>query len=78
VPYDDSNRRGIFEPVCTHPGHLRQGLARALMREGLARLQALGAVDVVVGTGDREAANQLYDGIGFTERQRKTIWQLER
>ena len=30
IPYDEANRLGIFEPVCTHPDHLRRGLARAL------------------------------------------------
>ena len=40
IPYDDANRRGIFEPVCTHPDHRRKGLAQALMHEGLLRLKA--------------------------------------
>ena len=36
VNYDPNNHFGIFEPVCTHPAHLRKGLARALMLEGCA------------------------------------------
>lgn len=75
IPYDEANRRGIFEPVCTHPNHQRQGLARALMLEGLRRLHALGAVDVTVGTGDMIPANRLYDSMGFTEVQKGHVWR---
>src|SRR5690606_21587331 len=35
IPFDQHNRRGIFEPVCTHPDHRQKGLAQALMQEGL-------------------------------------------
>ena len=42
IAYDGANRRGIVEPVCTHPDHRRNGLARALIREGLTRLEARG------------------------------------
>jgi len=75
VPYDSDNCAGIFEPVCTHPDHLRRGLARALMIEGLRRLTAIGATDVQVETGDREAANRLYDAIGFEDVYRGTVWR---
>jgi GNAT superfamily N-acetyltransferase len=67
IPFNRDMFYGIFEPVCTHPDHQRQGLAKALMIEGLYRLKALGAKDVYVGTGDQIAANKLYDSIGFTE-----------
>jgi GNAT superfamily N-acetyltransferase len=73
----DANRRGIVEPVCTHPAHLRKGLARALMAEGLRRLQALGAVEVTVDTGDAEAANTFYDAVGFTEGYKGYIWRKQ-
>ncbi len=75
VPYDDANRRGIFEPVCTHPDHQRRGLAKALMQAGLLRLQALGAVDVTVDTGDMTPANRLYDSLGFTEAYKGYAWE---
>jgi ribosomal protein S18 acetylase RimI-like enzyme len=75
VPYDETNRRGIFEPVCTHPDHQRKGLAKALMQEGLLRLKARGAVDVTVDTGDMTPANQLYDSLGFTEAYKGYSWQ---
>ena len=75
IPYDEANRRGIFEPVCTHPNHRRKGLAQALMHEGLLRLRALGAVDATVDTGDMEAANALYTSIGFTEAYQGYSWR---
>ncbi len=75
IPYDPVNRRGIFEPVCTHPDHRRKGLAQALMQEGLLRLRAMGAVDVTVDTGDMIPANRLYDSLGFTEAYKSYLWR---
>lgn len=75
VTYDEVNRRGIFEPVCTHPDHRRKGLARALMFEGMCRLKALGATDLYVNTGDDVAANALYEDVGFTEAYEGHIWR---
>jgi GNAT superfamily N-acetyltransferase len=74
VPYNDVNRYGVFEPVCTHPDHQRKGLARSLMQEGLCRIKAIGAADVYVGTGDQIAANKLYDSMGFTEAYKDYKW----
>lgn len=77
IPYDETNRRGIFEPVCTHPDHRQKGLAQALMQEGLLRLRALGAVEATVDTGDMLPANRLYDSLGFTEAYRGWTWRKE-
>jgi mycothiol synthase len=74
ITWDPGNRRGIFEPVCTHPDHRRRGLARALMQEGLRRLQALGALNCHVETGDMAPANALYEAVGFTESYRGHCW----
>jgi ribosomal protein S18 acetylase RimI-like enzyme len=75
IPYDAPNRRGIFEPVCTHPAHRRRGLAQSLMVIGLHRLQAMGARDVTVETGDMLPANRLYDSLGFTEVATWRVWR---
>jgi mycothiol synthase len=75
IPYDETNRRGIFEPVCTHPDHQRKGLAGALMQEALLRLRAIGAVDATVDTGDMLPANRFYDSMGFTEAYKGHAWR---
>jgi ribosomal protein S18 acetylase RimI-like enzyme len=62
VWFDEANRAGTFEPVGTRSSQQRRGLARALLHEGLHRLQALGALTaLVVSASDSEAANRLYD-----------------
>jgi GNAT superfamily N-acetyltransferase len=75
IAYDDANGRGIVEPVCTHPDHRRNGLARALILEGLTRLEARGAVEATVETGSREAANALYAGLELTGAYRSSTWR---
>ncbi|MCB8981894.1 MAG: GNAT family N-acetyltransferase [Ardenticatenaceae bacterium] len=75
IPYDAVNRRGIFEPVCTHPAHQRRGLGIALMQEGLHRLAQLGAEDVIVETGQAVAANALYNSLGFDQTVAGFYWR---
>jgi mycothiol synthase len=45
---DQANQVGLFEPVGTRPAFRRMGLATALVREGLRRLQAQGATRALV------------------------------
>lgn len=74
--YDDVNRAGLFEPVGCHPDHQRKGLATAMMREGLRRLQQLGATRALVATSRRnQAANALYESLGFRATERKWYWK---
>jgi mycothiol synthase len=47
--YDDATRTVYIEPVATVPEHQRKGLARAVITEGLRRVQRLGAVRAFVG-----------------------------
>ena len=75
VIYDEANRRGLFEPVCTHPAHRRKNLAQDLMREGLRRAAALGAIEMTVETGDMIPANALYDSLGFSEVYKGFAWK---
>lgn len=60
--YDDVTRTGYFEPVGTAPEHQRRGLARALLTEGLGRVQRLGGKRAFVG-GYSVAANALYRSV---------------
>jgi mycothiol synthase len=73
--YEETNRFGLFEPVCTHPDHRGKGLASTLMFEGIHRVKALGAIDVYVATGDMEPANKLYESVGFTEVYKGYYWR---
>lgn len=78
VAWEPTHRRAIFEPVCTHPDHLRKGLAKALMQEGLSRAASMGARDITVDTGDMAAANALYDSLGFDVTRRGYVWRHDR
>lgn len=63
---DPVNKVGLFEPVGTHPEFQRQGLGRAVMFEGLRRMQAAGmATAIVCADGVNLAARRLYDSVGF-------------
>lgn len=62
VWYDDVTRTGMFEPVGIMPEHQRRGLGRAVMVEGLRRLERLGGTLAVVG-GYSIAANALYASV---------------
>jgi mycothiol synthase len=63
---DPLSRVGLFEPVGTHPDFLRKGLGRAVMLEGLRRLQQSGMRQAIVSTyEDNQAAIKLYESTGF-------------
>ena len=70
--YDAANRIGHFEPVGTRPEFAGQGFARAVVMEGLRRLQAKGATTALIGTASVNApALRTYAACGFqfVERQ---------
>jgi len=63
---DQFNQVGLFEPVGTHPDFQRKGLGRAVMQEGLHRLQERGMKNAIVSTfEDNAAAIKLYGSLGF-------------
>ncbi len=63
---DMENGVGHFEPVGTHPEHRRQGLARAVLEEGLRRMKQWGmSVAHVCVAHDNAAAQALYTSLGF-------------
>jgi GNAT superfamily N-acetyltransferase len=75
ICWDDVNKLGIIEPVCTHPDHRRKHLASTLIRIGLQCLTDIGGNQVVVSTGPMEPANRLYESIGFEEKAIGHIWE---
>ena len=60
--YDETTRSGYFEPVGTTPEHQRNGLARALLCEGMRRLKHLGAT-LCMTAGGTPPANALYQAV---------------
>ena len=55
-------RSAYFEPVATYTPYQRRGLAKAVMMEGLRRVQKLGATMAFVG-GYSQEANALYTAV---------------
>jgi GNAT superfamily N-acetyltransferase len=74
--FDDVTRTGSFEPVGTVPAHQHQGLGKAVMTEGLRRLQRLGATQATVGSYS-ERAGALYASMGFTAYDLGERWIKE-
>lgn len=63
---DPVNKIGDFGPVGARPAYRRQGLTRAVLLEGLRRMQAYGMDRVCLSTGESNTpAIRLYESIGF-------------
>lgn len=63
---DTVNGVGLFEPVGTHPRFQRRGLGKAMLLEGLHRLQAAGLrTATVCAECHNPAAMRLYESVGF-------------
>ena len=73
---DDVTRSAYFEPVATIPSHQRRGLGKAVMTEGLRRLQRMGATLALVG-GYSPEANALYRAVMGAEHELNEPWVRE-
>jgi GNAT superfamily N-acetyltransferase len=63
---DPVTKVGLFEPVGTHPDFQHKGLGKAIVTEGLRRLQAQGMKQAIVCTEyNNPAALKLYESAGF-------------
>lgn len=71
--FDDVTRTGAFEPVGTIPEHQRRGLGKAVMTEGLRRLQRLGATMAYVASSG-PGGHTLYAAAGFTDYELHGPW----
>ena len=76
VWFDDVTRTAVFEPVGTHPHHRKRGLGKAVMSEGLRRVQKLGATLATVSSYS-PGAHALYESMGFTEFDLLEPWIKE-
>ncbi len=74
---DEANGIGLFEPVGTRFAYRRQGLARALVLEGLRRFRARGMHTALIGTASfNQPAEAAYLSCGFEIVDRE--WQYSR
>jgi len=74
--FDDATRAGSFEPVGTAPEYQRLGLGKAVIHEGLHRLERMGAEIAFVGSGS-EGASAFYTSIGFSQSDLSEMWTKE-
>jgi mycothiol synthase len=74
--FDDATRTVYIEPVATVPEHLRKGLARAVIAEGLQRVQRMGAVRAFVG-GMEPGPDALYSSTLSPECDTLEQWVKE-
>jgi GNAT superfamily N-acetyltransferase len=72
--FDDATRSAYIEPVATVPEHLRRGLARATITEGLLQLQQMGAVRALV-IGYEPGPNALYAATLSPIHEKSEQWQ---
>lgn len=72
--FDDVTRTGMFEPVGVAPEHQQRGLGKAILSEGLHRLQKLGATLAVV-TGSSAAATALYGRVFSPQFMLVEVWE---
>jgi len=76
VRMDPVSRIAEFEPVGTHPNYRKLGLGKALLCEGIQRLRKYDPTMICIsGAATTEAANRLYDSIGFVEKVEVLQWQ---
>jgi mycothiol synthase len=76
VRIDPVSRLAELEPVGTHPDYRKLGLARAVICEGLHRLQKYEpSLICIPGAAATEAANRLYDSVGFTRKTEVHTWR---
>ena len=76
VRIDPVSRMAELEPVGTHPDYRKLGLARSVICEGLHRLQKYCPSSMcILGAAPSEAANRLYESIGFTEKTEVHLWR---
>jgi len=73
--FDPQSRTGLFEPLGTRPACRGMGLGKAVMLEGLRRLQKLGArVAFVTAVHDNLGARRLYESLGFETVNRERLY----
>jgi mycothiol synthase len=74
---ENGSNTGQVEPMGVRPDLQQRGLGRAILLEGLQRLQALGAATALIDSdGENEPSRGLYEAVGF--RVASTVWKYRR
>ncbi|MFW9922535.1 MAG: GNAT family N-acetyltransferase [Candidatus Thorarchaeota archaeon] len=74
--FDPKSKIVELEPVGTHPKYRKMGLGKAIILEGLKRLEKLKPSYIFLNNAaDTEGANALYDSLGFTIKQECLLWR---
>jgi ribosomal protein S18 acetylase RimI-like enzyme len=74
----DGRPSGQVEPLGIHQDFQGQGLARAIIAEGIRRLHQLGAECVLVETDNyRPAAIALYESAGFRTTRKVLVYRKD-
>ncbi|MEX2162149.1 MAG: GNAT family N-acetyltransferase [Anaerolineales bacterium] len=78
VPHRYEGRRlYLIANVAVHPDHRRRGIARELTLAALQEAERRGRPETWLQVDEKNlAAVDLYRGMGFTERMRRTSWRL--
>ncbi len=72
---DPLSKIAELEPVGTHPGHRKRGLARAVTCESLKRLEKYKPSAVVIlGAAPTVGARRLYKSVGFVNEGTRHYW----
>ena len=76
VRIDPRSRMAELEPVGTHPDYRKLGIAKSVICEGLRRVQKYQPSSIcILGAAASEAANKLYESVGFTENTEVNLWR---
>jgi ribosomal protein S18 acetylase RimI-like enzyme len=76
VWWPDASGIAQIEPMGTDPAFHRQGVGRALMQHGFARMKEAGMTQVRVVTDDyRHDAVAFYSAVGFTKTAELRFWR---
>ncbi|MFX0054301.1 MAG: GNAT family N-acetyltransferase [Promethearchaeota archaeon] len=75
VRIDPLSRIAELEPVGTHPDHRKLGLGRAVICEGLRRVEKYEPFAmVIIGAAPSEGARRLYESVGFVNEGPLHYW----
>lgn len=78
VRIDPVSRLAELEPVGTHPDYRGRGLAKCMILEGLRRSRKYKPREIcIMGAAPTEAANALYESVGFTDKTAVHDWCKE-